>query len=86
MCFFMFIRIKSGLSGQNCVVCFYLKVPEDSVGLVFYYKFEFFFYRRCNLYIDEKISIIYFRNRKLLLNERNELVFKCTHRGKFKLS
>ena len=41
---------------------------------------------RCNLCLDEKISIINFKNRKLLLNERNELVFKCRHRGKFKLS
>ena len=41
---------------------------------------------RCNLCLDEKISIINFKNRKLLLNKRNELVFKCRHRGKFKLS
>ena len=41
---------------------------------------------RCNLCLNEKISIINFKNRKLLLNERNELVFKCRHRGKFKLS
>ena len=41
---------------------------------------------RCNLCIDEKISIINFRNRRLLLNERNDLVFKGRHRGKFKLS
>ena len=41
---------------------------------------------RCNLCLDEKISIINFKNRKLLLNERNEVVFKCRHRGKFKLS
>ena len=34
---------------------------------------------RCNLCIDEKISIVNFRNRILLLNERNELVFKCRH-------
>ena len=32
---------------------------------------------RCNLCLDEKISIINFKNRKLLLNKRNELVFKC---------
>ena len=37
-----------------------------------------------NFCIDEKISIINFKNRRLLLNERNELVFKC--KGKFKLS
>ena len=41
---------------------------------------------RCNLCLDEKISIINFKNRKLRLNERNELVFKCRHRGNFKLS
>ena len=41
---------------------------------------------RCNLCLDEKISIINFKNRKLLLNKRNEFVFKCRHRGKFKLS
>ena len=44
------------------------------------------FNSRCNLCIDEKISIINFRNRRLLLNERNALVFKCRHLGKFKLS
>ena len=32
---------------------------------------------RCNLCIDETISIIHFRDRRLLLNEQNELVFKC---------
>ena len=41
---------------------------------------------RCNLCLDEKISIINFKNGKLLLNERNEFVFKCRHKGKFKLS
>ena len=41
---------------------------------------------RCNFCLDEKISIIHFKNRKLLLNERNKLVFKCRHRGKFRLS
>ena len=41
---------------------------------------------RCNLCIDEKISVINFKNRRLLLNERNELVFKCRHKSKFKLS
>ena len=30
----------------------------------------------CNLCIDEKISIIDFKDRRLLFNERNELVFK----------
>ena len=44
------------------------------------------FNRRCNLCIDEKISIINFWDRRLLLNERNELVFKCRHKGKFKLT
>ena len=41
---------------------------------------------RCNLYIHEKISMINFKDRRLLLNERNQLVFKCTHKSKFKLS
>ena len=40
----------------------------------------------CNLCLDEKISIINFKNQKLLLNERNKLIFKSRHRGKFKLS
>ena len=40
----------------------------------------------CNLCIDEKISIINFRDRRLLLNEQNELVFKYRRRGKIKLS
>ena len=39
----------------------------------------------CNLCIDEKISIIDFKDRRLLLNERNELVFKYRHKSKFNL-
>ena len=39
---------------------------------------------RCNLCINEKISIINFKDRKLLLNECNELLFKCKHKSKFK--
>ena len=35
---------------------------------------------RCNLCLNEKISIINFKNWKLSLNERNELVFKCRQR------
>ena len=34
----------------------------------------------------KKISIINFKDRGLLLNERNELVFKCRQNGKFRLS
>ena len=30
--------------------------------------------------------MINFKDRWLLLNERNELVFKCRHKSKFKLS
>ena len=41
---------------------------------------------RCNLCIDEKISILNFKDSGLLLNERNKLVFKCRHKGKFRLS
>ena len=44
------------------------------------------FIGRCNFCIDEKISIINFKDRRLLLNECNELVFRCRHKGKFKLS
>ena len=39
----------------------------------------------CNLCIDEKISIINFKDRRQLLNERIELVFKRRHKSKFKL-
>ena len=41
---------------------------------------------KCNLFIDEKISIINFKDRRLMLNEHNELVFKCRHKSRFKLS
>ena len=44
------------------------------------------FNARCNLCIDEKISMINFKDRKLLLNEANELVFECRHENKFKSS
>ena len=33
----------------------------------------------------KKISIINLKDLRLLLNERNELLFKCRHRGKFEL-
>ena len=39
---------------------------------------------RCNLCIDETFSRINFKDRRLLLNERNELVFKCRRKGKFR--
>ena len=41
---------------------------------------------RCNLCIDEKNSIINFKDRRLLLDECNEHGFKCRHKSKFKLS
>ena len=44
------------------------------------------FIGRCNLCIDEKIRIINFKDSRLLLNEHYELVFKCRHKSKFKLS
>ena len=34
----------------------------------------------------KKISIINFKDCRLLLNERNELVFKCEYKSTFKLS
>ena len=40
----------------------------------------------CNLCIDEKFSKIYFKDCRLLLNEPDELVFKCKHKSQFKLS
>ena len=36
--------------------------------------------------MDEKVSIINFKHHRQLLNERNELVFKCKRKSKFKLS
>ena len=36
--------------------------------------------------LDEKIGIINFKDRRQLLNGRNELVFKCRHEDKFRLS
>ena len=41
---------------------------------------------RCNLCIDEKISMIKFKDRRLQLNESNDLMFKCRHKSRFKLS
>ena len=39
-----------------------------------------------NLCINEKISIINFKDRRLLLNERKVLVFRCRPKGKIRLS
>ena len=41
---------------------------------------------RCKLCTDEKISIMNFKNHRLLLKEQNKPVFKCRHKGKFRLS
>ncbi len=41
---------------------------------------------RYNFCIDEIISIVNFKDRRRLLNERNELVFKHRHKSTFKLS
>ena len=43
------------------------------------------FNHRYNLCIDEEISIINFKDHRILLNEHNKLVFKCRHKSKFKL-
>ena len=40
----------------------------------------------CNLCTDKKNSIINFKDYTLLLNELNELVFKCRRKSKLKLS
>ena len=40
---------------------------------------------RCNLCLDEKICILKYRPPSQLLNKRNELIFKCRHRNRFKL-
>ena len=41
---------------------------------------------RCNFCNDVKNSIFNFKDCWLLLNEWNELVFKCGHKSKFRLS
>ena len=41
---------------------------------------------RCNLCIEEKISIINFQDPRLLLNRGNELIFKCRHKCEFRLT
>ena len=41
---------------------------------------------RYNLCINEKISIINFKDCRQLLNECNKLVSNCRHKSKFKLS
>ena len=48
-------------------------------------------YGYCYIFIPypglyNKISIINIKDCRRLLNERNELVFKCWHKSKFKLS
>ena len=50
----------------------------DDSAFLYITKFERYIYK---IYEGNHI-----KNRKLLLNKRNELVFKCGHRGKFKLS
>ena len=43
------------------------------------------FRSRCNLCVEEKISIIRYRNTSKLLNQRNELIFKCRHKNRYRL-
>ena len=40
---------------------------------------------RCNFCLEEKISIIVYRNTSKLLNQRNELIFKCSHKNRYKV-
>ena len=43
------------------------------------------FKSKCPLCLEEKIEIVRFKDRGELLNSRNELVFKCRHKSKYKL-
>ena len=60
---------------------------------VFIYKWRFIkkfstsggFNSRCNLCLEEKISIIRYKFANQLLNKRNHLIFKCRHKDRFKL-
>ena len=40
---------------------------------------------RCNLCLEEKIHIIKYRNASKVLNQRNDLIFKCCHKNRYKL-
>ena len=40
----------------------------------------------CNLCLEEKISIINYKETRRLLNKRNELIFKYRHKNRFKLT
>ena len=42
--------------------------------------------KSCNLCINEKLEICKFKNKKYLLNKRNELVSKCRHGNKHLLA
>ena len=41
---------------------------------------------RCNLCLEEKIQIMIYPEPEKLLNQRCELIARCRHRNKFKLS
>ena len=43
------------------------------------------FRSKCNPCLEEKTSIIKYRNNSKLLNQRNELIFKCHHKNRYKL-
>ena len=43
------------------------------------------FRSKCNLCLEEKISIIKYKNTSKLLNQSNELIFKCRHENRYKL-
>ena len=43
------------------------------------------FNSRCNICLEEKISNIRHKFTSQQLNERNELIFKCRHKNRFKL-
>ena len=42
--------------------------------------------KTCNLCINEKLEILKFKNKNILLNKRNELVSKCRHENRHLLS
>ena len=85
-CTYIYIYIYTALSGYFWILKDQGLIPQIKWKIVRQSSTANSFNDRCNLCINEKISIINFKDCKLLLNERNKLVFKCRHKSKFKLS
>ena len=73
------------LGNQTALSKWFWRLKDSShTSLVWWNFIKSNFRSRCNLCLEEKISIIKNRNTSKLLNQRKELIFKCCHKNRYK--